>query len=82
MKDVYLPTLFLLALVTWIAAAPEDRGDKPGKGGGGKEGQGAGAGGQVEPAVIPAYAFNTWLGFKPMPRVFTESAIAWRATRR
>ena len=77
MKYVYLPTLSIFAVVTWIAAAPEDSGDKPGKGGGGKEGQGAGAGGQVEPAVIPAYAFNTWL-CRPQADSVTVSVMAWQ----
>ncbi len=57
----------ILAVPALATAAPDD---KP-KGG-------AGAGGQVEPAVVPPYLFNVWL-CRPGPDSVTASVLAWEA---
>jgi predicted phosphodiesterase len=49
---------------------------KPGKDERGK-GQGAGPGGQVEPAVVPPYLFNVWL-CRPGAEEVTLSVLAWQ----
>ena len=75
MKPVHISLLTALLGLLVVAAAPED---KP-KGKGGKGGdKGAGAGGQVEPAIVPPYLFNVWLCRAGSDSV-TASVIAWEA---
>lgn len=67
MKRLLLVILTLLAVFALVAAAPDQRG---------KDGQGAGAGGQVEPAVIAPYLYNVWLCRAGSESV-TASVISW-----
>lgn len=67
MKRLHLVLLALFAVFALLAAAPVQRG---------KGGQGAGAGGQVEPAVIAPYLYNVWLCRAGSESV-TASVMAW-----
>lgn len=69
MKRLHPVFLAIFAALGLMAATPDNR-DK------GKGGQGAGAGGQVEPAVVPPYLFNVWL-CRPGADVVTLSVLAW-----
>ncbi|MCE9520303.1 MAG: metallophosphoesterase family protein [Verrucomicrobia bacterium] len=74
MKHVPMFALALFAVIALIAAGPDDRQKGNGKGGG-KGGPGGGA--TVEPAVVPEYLFNTFLG-RPGADSITISALAWK----
>lgn len=71
-----LSSVFILAAVfVFVAKAQE-----PPRGKGNKNGQGskgAGAGGQVEPAVVPDYPINSWL-CRPGANSITVSVMAWQ----
>lgn len=65
MKHCYLLLIGLLP-IAFIVAAPEGK----------LKGQGAGQGGQVEPAEVPPYLFNVWL-CRPSAESVTVSVLAW-----
>jgi predicted phosphodiesterase len=65
MKHCYLLLIGLLP-IAFIVAAPEGK----------LKGQGAGQGGQVEPAEVPPYLFNVWL-CRPGAESVTVSVLAW-----
>ncbi|MCB1224308.1 MAG: metallophosphoesterase [Verrucomicrobiales bacterium] len=71
MKPAWISIFAALLAIFVIAAAP----DRKPKGQEGK-GQGAGPGGQVEPAVVPSYLFNLWL-CRPGAESVTVSVLAW-----
>lgn len=70
MKPLHLLMLAGFALLTLIAAGPEERPRGPGKGS-----PGGGAG--VEPAMVPDYLFNLMLG-RPGADSITASILAWQ----
>lgn len=70
MRAPLVSLTFSIVTVLLLAAGPEER---P-KGAGDKGG--AGAGGQVESAVVPAYLFNIWL-CRPGAESVIASVLAW-----
>ena len=68
MKPIHISLVTALLGMLVVAAAPEG---KP-------KGQGAGTGGQVEPAIVPPYLFNVWL-CRPGAESVTASVLAWEA---
>ena len=71
MRNPHFIVLAALSLVALIAAGPD--GKQKGKGGRG----GPGGGATVEPAVVPEYLCNTFLG-RPGADSITISALAWK----
>ncbi|MEZ5386110.1 MAG: metallophosphoesterase family protein [Prosthecobacter sp.] len=66
--QLVLPALFTAFAL--LAVASEERANDRGR-------RGAGAGGQVETAVVPAYRFNVWL-CRPGADSMTVSVLAWQ----
>lgn len=69
MKALACSVGFVALAMLFSAAAPQEDSK------GGSRG-GAGQGGQVEPAVVPPYLFNTWL-CRPGAESVTLSVLAW-----
>ena len=67
MKPIHISFVTALLGLLVIAAVPEEKA---------KANCGSGAGGQVEPAVVPPYLFNVWL-CRPGADSVTASVLAW-----